>query len=604
MEKEKLQAIEESIRNASPLELASKLQEAELYDHKETREVVDEVYEEFHKQGNLVDEVAVPVFLSICDGFLECSEATRKLRKKGLTSSRIVNDCMNFSYEDPGGIVGLPDAFGEYKNAREQVSEQMQTFGKNTRPVYSSRTAHEASAKTLKAFKTKRIDENGGKKNLKNDYTGRKEATPDRTRRDMRRDDPKNEYRAEVDHIVPLKTIHEKYKGDYTLSDADIIEISNVEANYALTTMKINRGKNVGKFDMSVDEFIQLQEKNKAEGKPYIDLSDEQKENMRMLEKKSKEEIAQKAEQKRLDNLLGKGSKEQQKVILKETAKGAAKQSADYMVGNVILFIIKPLFYEIKDIFTNGLKEGVGAETVGEAFKIRFGRVKDYVLATALKFIGDNAWEFVKGFVSSLVEGLISLFVGIFKQILKLVKEGIKILTQAGKVLFGKESSQMTAAQKGDAIIKIIGGSVIAICGIGIEALLNKIGVPDPWSTILSTMLSGIASTLFMLLLDKIDLFSVKAEKRRQRIEEIFDARIKDIKEAGETLNSTALEVMITQQVQFTEIQKSVWDGIEGNNIKAINVGLFKLADFLHVDLGYKDQDEFVEKFNDMELAL
>ena len=43
----KFQELEESIRNASPLELASVLQEAELYDKKETRKVVDEVYEEF-----------------------------------------------------------------------------------------------------------------------------------------------------------------------------------------------------------------------------------------------------------------------------------------------------------------------------------------------------------------------------------------------------------------------------------------------------------------------------------------------------------------------------------------------------------------------------
>ena len=71
MDKAKIIALEESIRNASPLEIASKLQEAELYDKKETREVVDEVYDEFNKQGSLVNEVVIPVFMSIADGFLE-----------------------------------------------------------------------------------------------------------------------------------------------------------------------------------------------------------------------------------------------------------------------------------------------------------------------------------------------------------------------------------------------------------------------------------------------------------------------------------------------------------------------------------------------------
>ena len=69
-------------------------------------------------------------------------------------------------------------------------------------------------------------------------------------------------------------------------------------------------------------------------------------------------------------------------------------------------------------------------------------------------------------------------------------------------------------------------------------------------------MLSGIASTLFMLLLDQIDLFSVKAEKRRQRIEEIFDERIQDIKNATQTFNTAAIEALQTQKQQFAAFKK------------------------------------------------
>ena len=255
-------------------------------------------------------------------------------------------------------------------------------------------------------------------------------------------------------------------------------------------------------------------------------------------------------------------------------------------------------------MFKNGIKEGVDAESTMQAFKIRFGRVKRYVLDNALAFLGDNIWEFVKGFLSSLVEGIISLFVGVFKQILKVVKEGIMVLMKSGKILFGKESKLMSAAEKGDAIIKILGGSVIAICGIGIEALLNKIGIMEPWSIILSTILSGIVSSLFMLLLDKIDLFSVKAEKRRKRIEEIFDERIKDIKDAEQTFNNAAIETMRSQKLQFIEIEKNINEGIQSNDINSINSALFSLASFMNVDLGYKNQTEFVDRFDDMDITL
>lgn len=595
MDNNKLQELEDHIRNASPLDLAVKLQEAELYDKKGTREIVEEVYNDFNSSKNLKKEVVIPVFLKIADGLLESTAATRNLRKKGLTASRLLMECQCFTYENPGEISGVPDAYSEWKNAREQTQEQMQQFGKTHRPAYNSYDAHVKSATSLKAYKTKRMEENGGRVNLINEYTGVREVYPDKNNMDGRRSDPKYYYRGEVDHIVPLAEVHNKLKGDYTLSDDDIISVANVEENYALTTMKINRGKDYGKFDMSVDEFIALQEKNKAEGKPFIDLTEEQKENMRSLEANSIEEMKKEKDKRRMDNILGRGDKEQQKTIVKESAKGAAKQSTDYMIGNVILYFIKPLYYEISDIVTNGLQGGVGANSVREAFSIRFGRVKDYVMVNAISFIGDNIWEFVKGFISSFIEGLISLFVGIFKQIFKLVKEGIKIFIQAGKVIFGKDAKQMSAEEKGDAILKLIGGSVIAICGIGIEALLNKMGIGDPFATVLSTMLSGIASVLFMFLLDRIDLFSVKSQKRSKRIEEIFDERIKDIKEATESFNTAALETMRAHRLKMAEITEKIWKGINGDDIDTINSGLFELAESMKVDLPYKNREEFLD---------
>jgi hypothetical protein len=244
------------------------------------------------------------------------------------------------------------------------------------------------------------------------------------------------------------------------------------------------------------------------------------------------------------------------------------------------------------------MKEGVGAETTRQALAIRFGRLKEFVVSHAASFFGDNVWGFVKGFVSSLVEGFISLFVGVFKQILKLIKEGIRIFTQAGKVLFGKDSKNMSPAEKGDAIIKIIWSSVIAICGIGLETLMNKIGIMEPWSIVLSTTISGVASALFLYLMDQLDLFSVKAEKRHARIEEIFDARINDIRTARDTFNEAALETMREQRVRFDTIIAEINAAIEGDNIVGINNSLYKMADLMNVNLPYSNTKEFVAYFD------
>jgi uncharacterized protein YdcH (DUF465 family) len=179
--------------------------------------------------------------------------------------------------------------------------------------------------------------------------------------------------------------------------------------------------------------------------------------------------------------------------------------------------------------------------------------------------------------------------------VLKLIKEGVRVFVQAGKILFGKDAKKMSPAEKGDALVKLIGSSVIAICGIGLETLMNKIGIMEPWSIILSTTISGIASALFLYLMDQLDLFSVKAEKRYARIKEIFDERINDIKNARETFNNAALETMRQQRLSFDGIIGEIKTAIDSDNINGINCGLYKMADLLKVVIPYNNTKEFVE---------
>lgn len=605
MDKNRLHEIEESIRNASPLDLAKALQEAELYDKKETRAIIDEIYEEFQNKDSLVSEMIVPIFTSLADAFLDSSSMTRKLRKKGLTASRIVNECKSFSYDNVENISTNIDGYSEWKNIGEKTREDFQKFGKDK--VYDRKALEDKQR--LEEYKQDKFDNNGGRINAVDEYTGQKNVYQKKAHPDARRNIQKykESHLAEVDHIIPLKRIHDQFKGNYALTETDIKNIANNDTNYALTSARINRGEGASgkgsKGAKMVSEFIDDQNQREKEGRENLGLSDEAKENMLRMEKEANKALTKDANKAIFKNVIGKGTANTSE-IWKKTSLNAANQSKDYIIGNVILYIIKPLYYEIADTCKNGFKEGVGVETTSEAFTIRFGRVKDYVLENAENFLGDNIKEFVRGFISSLIEGIISLFIGVFKQIFKVVKEGVRLFVEAVKVLWGKNSKNMTSAQKGDAIIKIIGGSVISICGIGIEALLNKIAIPEPWSIIISTMLSGIVSSLFLIVLERIDLFSVNAEKRRMRIEEIFDERIKDIKEAEQAFDTITMERMRSDKLQFTVIKNSIYEGIERDNIDEINAGLFKLATFMNVDLGYNNQSEFVEKFDDMEIAL
>lgn len=641
MDEERKKAIEE-LEYASPLEISRLLQEMELYDEKTSQEVLDEVHEKFDSAEHLEDEVLKPVFMSVIDGLLEATSGGRAARKKGLTASRVVEECTSFSYDDLEDNHTNVNGYTEYKNINhDEIEYQVQLEkwkkdGKNgDRPQYNgsvnSNSTQEYVRSNLEdssAMNDYKEKQRHGEKKIKDEYTGKDNLYVSQNNMPDNYNDETHRKQAQPDHIVPLKQLHEQYKHNYALDDSDLKRIANSESNLAITSAEINQVKR----DMTNKQYIEWMDEH---GKP---LDENTKKIMLQKQKEATKSIESDVNKTVAKNLVGKGQVDEkamknavnefkenngqapteeqrnqieQNLIKKKTneirgtaVKNAAGQAKDYAVGNLILFIVKPIYYEISDIFKNGLKEGVGADSGTQALGIRFTRVKKYVMTHAKAFFGDSILDFVKGFVSSLIEGIISLFVGMLKQVLKILKEGVKIIVGSVQILFGKNAKAMSPAQIGDAIIKLIGGSVIAISGVALESLLNKIGIGEPWSVVLSTMLSGIASALFMYILNKADLFSTKAEKRYERVKEIFDERIKDVQEATELFDRVALETMKEQRLQFESIQEEINTGLESNDIDSINTGLYKLADFMKVDLPYSNTKEFCDYMDSEEVLV
>lgn len=641
MNEEKKKAIEE-LEYASPLEISRLLQQIELYDEKSSQEVLDEVYEKFDSEEHLEDEVLKPVFMSVVDGLLEATAGGRVARKKGLTASRVIEECTNFSYDNLGDNHADVNGYTEYKNINhDEIEYQIQLEKwkrdgkKGDQPQYNGSVNSNSTQEYIRsnledssAMNDYKEKQRHGEKKIKDEYTEKDNLYVSQNNMPDNYNDETHRKQAQPDHIVPLKQLHEQYKHNYALDDSDLKRIANSESNLAITSAEINQVKR----DMTNKQYIEWMDEH---GKP---LDENTKKIMLQKQKEATKSIESDVNKTVAKNLVGKGQVDEkamknavnefkenngqapteeqrnqieQNLIKKKTneirgtaVKNAAGQAKDYAVGNLILFIVKPIYYEISDIFKNGLKEGVGADSGSQALGIRFTRVKKYVMTHAKAFFGDSILDFVKGFVSSLIEGIISLFVGMLKQVLKILKEGVKILVGSVQILFGKNAKAMSPAQKGDAIIKLIGGSVIAISGVALESLLNKIGIGDPWSVVLSTMLSEIASALFMYILNKADLFSTKAERRYERVKEIFDERIKDVQEATELFDRVALETMKEQRLQFESIQEEINTGLESNDIDSINTGLYKLADFMKVDLPYSNTKEFCDYMDSEEVLV
>lgn len=112
---------------------------------------------------------------------------------------------------------------------------------------------------------------------------------------------------------------------------------------------------------------------------------------------------------------------------------------------------------------------------------------------------------------------------GVFKNIMRMVKEGFKVVMQIVPILANGHS---TMAQKGDAILKLVAGSLSIFAAIGLESWLSSLGLPGPLAIVLSSVLTAVITTLVMFLLDKLDMFGANDELRKKRIDEILAQEI------------------------------------------------------------------------------
>lgn len=575
----------EELQRASALDLPALIMKFELSDGQSAFEIYDKISSQLAKE-ELLESVVDPSICVMIDSVLEMPCFKGVSRKMGLSARRMLKECKDFNYDGRMSYL-LPDSQIEARN----YVVMAETWKEKHRSTYNRKKYENVPA--MNRYKERRTQENGGRVNMEDEYRMIRDISSSREKSDKRRNDPKFNYVAETDHIIPLKKVFEQVQSNCALSDEDILRIANKDYNFAVTGRLVNNPKR----QMSNSEFIARQDELKAEGKPYVELSDEQRRNMIRMEKEAQDALNGNINEMVLSNLSGRGpsdkdafqeeikkervrlgrelTPDESQAVMKRCAlkktrsiyanvgKNATKQGLLYAIGNVTLLILKPLYYELKDGFSNGFVAGVYAGSTKEAFAVRFARVWDYVLEQlkSIEFYLGNFMELVKNVVSMLIEGLLDLFVGLFKQILRVAKEGVKIVMQSFSVLFGEQSKSMTTSEKGDAIIHIIGDSIVAMCGIAIDNIGMK-KLPEGFRIPFKTLLTGFAGILVFYAIDKADLFNIREGRRNQRIQEVFDLRRQDIEEKAEALTEAVADsfhaVSIAQARLFGAIESAI----------------------------------------------
>jgi len=468
--------------------------------------------------GNTMDHVLEPVFLSLLDGTMR---AFKIGTKQGITASRLYSECKSFNYSAPSKSSML-DSYTEHLNERESISD------------FDGLSSYSDGELSRSGVNTNMRDASKMKKAKKDHFDGANTA-PDAFDENndvfvypgLAKSKGVKEQRAEVDHLIPCAEICNKLKKNKALTDQDIKDITNTEGNLAVTSMKHNRGAKTGKFDKSRDTLQQEAEQGfvtDAKGKVHKLSDEERKARETMVERMdtAQKEIDFQTNRKVIDNLTG--DRNVQMRLSKDAAGAAASQS----IGDLIIFMIKPLYYELSDCFKNGIEAGVSASSFKAALSFRLNRMKTYVIEQAGSLLKDGFFGFFKSFLSMLLEGIVNCFVGVFKSVARMVKEGLKVLMQIVPVL---RDSTKTMAEKGDAIIKLIAGSLTIFASLGIESWLNSLGIGEPWSIIVTSVLSAVLTAVVMYLLDKIDLFGVGRELKLRRISEVLELKVQDSKD-------------------------------------------------------------------------
>ena len=93
-----------------------------------------------------------------------------------------------------------------------------------------------------------------------------------------------------------------------------------------------------------------------------------------------------------------------------------------------------------------------------------------------------------------------------------------------------------------------------------LDKLPDSLGI---FKTILISLVNGAGTLMFMMLMDKLDIFSVKENKRFERIHEIFEMRLYDITQRTQTLHCESIDLLRRQKLRFDELINGANKAIE-----------------------------------------
>lgn len=598
------------LQDCSPLQVSKQLINMELHDQRKSLEVMAKIYDEFDTNTNLVDELVEPISLNVLDAFiLHPKLKNLKFKAMGISSSRIWNESKQFSYEDANSSDA--DPLDQYMIARERAGELNQAVNSKLAGKYA-RSQNDARKQGYGANTNRYMDDDSKKVYSEKHFQGRRRADSElevnhdgSVKRiwNEKKHAPKggaNHNNKNTDHTVSLKEIFDDYGSNIALSSDDLQAIGNIDDNFKNITAELNNLKRESSWT-EVKTLHDTAKRKQAAGQSLsnkearsLTISDGTIENALEAESLTNKAIQTEAEKRQLENIWGNKKGIRTKVAKKIGTQGvekAANQSRDEALGHALVLFIKPLLFEMTDIVKHGFTYNTGETCVGAAIAARFKRLSNYMVTNVLPTLKQSFTGFISNFFQNLIAGLGELFKGLLGSILKVVSEGFNAIIQAFKILTEPESSR-SKAEKADAFLKLIATTTVTFVVFYFEKTILQALEGSFLKDIILALLTGVASTLVVWALDKMDLFSVKDEKRAARVKEIFDMRIRQIKQNTDAFETAALQTLANNKLQFRQISESMSKAIDDD--ENVNSSIYSMADFMKIELEIKTTDDFM----------
>ena len=342
-------------------------------------------------------------------------------------------------------------------------------------------------------------------------------TTPEGQIKDINTGDYHNSSVMDFDHNKPLKSMHDD--GGFMLSDAKKSEFGADSDNHSFTHQSINRSKG----DKDHKEFV--------EGSNNGDLDKRRTNAVHARGEQAAEKYVPSAPLEKTIWIAREGAK--------DGIKTGANQGLQQALGALLSGFISSIFEEVKDVISNGWKNGEYSDSWLGVLKVRLGRVVTKVLGQWKNVASAFSTGAISGLLSAISTAVINMFVRTSKNAVRLIREGFMSLMKAIKTLIFPPEG-MTMNQAAHEASKVFATGLVVTGGIlateSIATFINGIPFADTIAMVIGGLLSGLGSLFVVYLLDKLDLFGVNADERHEFIIGTLEPRIDSCIESTEAI--------------------------------------------------------------------